>query len=130
MPYLQLDLNGFSTQQEKKRLAAALSKTYSRMMSVDVRWITIVIHNLSEGAIWRTSQKGELEPASVLMLDIRRGRTPELRLELAKALCADCAKILRRPEDHFSVVFTQHAGDEMYHANLGGYSPEWKPPDG
>jgi hypothetical protein len=57
--------------------------------------------------------------------DIRRGRSAELRLEVAKALCRDCIDILGLREDRLNVEFTQHSGDEMYHPTLGGYSPEW-----
>jgi len=60
-----------------------------------------------------------------LMCDIRRGRSAELRLELAKALCRDCVEILGLSAERLNVEFTQHAGDEMYHPNLGGFSPEW-----
>jgi hypothetical protein len=28
-------------------------------------------------------------------------------------------------KDRLNVEFTQHSGDEMYHAALGGFSPEW-----
>jgi hypothetical protein len=64
---------------------------------------------------------------SVLMLDIRQGRSPELRMEVAKALCSHCVEILGLREDRLNVEFTQHTGDEMYHPALGGYSPEWQP---
>ena len=29
------------------------------------------------------------------------------------------------PGDEAPANLTQHAGDEMYHPTLGGYSPEW-----
>lgn len=61
----------------------------------------------------------------MLMCDIRRGRTPALRMEVAKALCRDCIDVLGLREDRLNVEFTQHSGDEMYHPTLGGYSPEW-----
>ena len=64
------------------------------------------------------------------MCDIRRGRSAELRLAVAKALCRDCAEILGLREDRLNVEFTQHAGDEMYHPTLGGYSPEWAQGEG
>jgi hypothetical protein len=50
-----------------------------------------------------------------------------LRMQVARALCADCAEILGLPKDRLNVEFTQHAGDEMYHPTLGGFSPEWEP---
>lgn len=126
MPYLQLDTNGHYAVEQKRRLAASLSETYARMMSVDIRRISVAIRELGDGGVWRIAASGEdPQPASVLMLDIRRGRPPELRMEVAKALCAHCVEILGLREDRLNVEFTQHSGDEMYHPALGGYSPEW-----
>ena len=128
MPYLQLDTNGRYATEVKKRLAAAMCETYARMMSVDIRRISVAIRELGEGGLWRVPDVGgEPVPASVLMLDIRRGRPPELRLAVAKALCTHCIEILGLAEDRLNVEFTQHSGDEMYHPSLGGFSPEWGP---
>jgi phenylpyruvate tautomerase PptA (4-oxalocrotonate tautomerase family) len=124
MPYLQLDVNSYCSFENKKRLAGKLCETYSRIMKVDVRRISIAIRELGDGGVWR-SIDGELKPASVLMCDIRRGRSAELRLEVAKALCQDCIDVLGLNDESLNVEFTQHAGDEMYHSSLGGYSPEW-----
>lgn len=128
MPYLQLDVNGRYPAADKKRLAAKLSHTYSTIMSVDVLRITVAIREFDEGSVWRiTKPGGDPEAVSIMMLDIRKGRSPELRMEVAKALCADCIEILGLKEDCLNVEFTQHSGDEMYHPSLGGYSPEWSP---
>ena len=53
--------------------------------------------------------------------------TSELRMAVAKALCAHAIEILGLREERLNVEFTQHSGDEMYHPALGGYSPEWRP---
>jgi phenylpyruvate tautomerase PptA (4-oxalocrotonate tautomerase family) len=126
MPYLQLDVNSHYPADVKKRLAAKMSETYAQMMSVDIRRITVAIRELGEGGVWRISEDGgEPVPVSIMMLDIRRGRPPELRMAVAKALCGHCVEILGLSEDRLNVEFTQHSGDEMYHPALGGYSPEW-----
>ncbi len=127
MPYLQLDVNGHYPAGDKQRLAANMSETYARMMSVDIRRISVAIREL-DGGVWRIAESGaDPVPVSVLMLDIRRGRSAELRMAVAKALCAHCIEILGLREDHLNVEFTQHSGDEMVHPALGGYSPEWGP---
>ncbi len=128
MPYLQLDVNGRYPSENKQKLAAAMSNTYSAMMSVDIRRISVAIRECGDGSVWRIPEAGgEPVPVSVMMLDIRRGRAPELRMEVAKALCAHCIEILGLREDRLNVEFTQHSGDEMYHPTLGGFSPEWEP---
>lgn len=128
MPYLQLDVNDHYSTADKKLLAARMSETYAKMMSVDIRRISVAIRELGEGGIWRIPEVGgEPTPVALMMLDIRQGRPPELRMEVAKALCAHCIEILGLREDRLNVEFTQHSGDEMYHPTLGGYSPDWQP---
>src|SRR3954470_8047813 len=128
MPYLQLDVNGHYSSDDKQRLAAKMCTTYAEMMSVDIRRISVAIRELGDGGIWRIVETGaEPVPVSVMMLDIRRGRPPELRMAVAKALCAHAIEILGLREDRLNVEFTQHSGDEMYHPALGGFSPEWHP---
>ena len=128
MPYLQLDVNDHYSVEDKRRLALKMSETYARMMSVDVRRISVAIRELGEGGVWRIPEAGEEPtPVAVMMLDVRKGRTPELRMDVAKAMCAHCIDILGLREDRLNVEFTQHSGDEMYHPALGGYSPEWTP---
>jgi phenylpyruvate tautomerase PptA (4-oxalocrotonate tautomerase family) len=91
MPYLQLDVNGHYASADKRRLAASMSETYARMMSVDIRRISVAVRELGEGSLWRIAAEGEAPTAvSVMMLDIRKGRSAELRMAVAQALCAHC----------------------------------------
>ena len=96
-----------------------------------IRRITVAVRELGPGAVWRIPDAdAKPVPVALLMLDIRRGRSAELRMEVAKALCAHCIQMLGLREDRLNVEFTQHDGDEMYHPALGGYSPDWKPGEG
>ncbi len=124
MPYLQLDVNGHYSTTVKERLAKRLSETYASMMAMDIRRVTVAIRELGEGSVWRMID-GVPTPAAMLMCDIRRGRQATLRLEVARALCQVCGEILALDQNLLNVEFTQHAGDEMYHPTLGGWSPEW-----
>ena len=131
MPYLQLDVNDRYPPALKQRLAEQMCRTYAEMMSVDIRRISVAIRELGEGGVWRMPDPArEPMPVALMMLDIRQGRPPELRMALAKALCAHCTELLGLREDRLNVEFTQHAGDEMYHPTLGGFSPEWAPGEG
>jgi phenylpyruvate tautomerase PptA (4-oxalocrotonate tautomerase family) len=128
MPYLQLDVNDHYPVATKKQLATLMISTYARLMTVDPRRISIAIRELGEGSIWRSPIEGdepEPVPVAVLMLDIRRGRPSQQRMEVAKALCAHCVEVLGLRQDRLNVEFTQHDGDEMYHPSLGGWSPDW-----
>ncbi len=128
MPYLQLDVAGAYPAATKQRLADAMSRTYARMMSVDIRRITVAVRELGDGGLWRIAVEGEAPvQVAILMLDIRAGRPAELRMAVAQALCAHCIELLGLREDRLNVEFTQHSGDEMYHPALGGFSPDWSP---
>jgi phenylpyruvate tautomerase PptA (4-oxalocrotonate tautomerase family) len=130
MPYLQLDLNRHYPVAIKQQLAGKMSATYAHMMSVDIRRISVAFRELGDGNVWRVAESGgDPVRAAVMMLDIRRGRSAEQRMEIAKALCAHCVEILGLSGDRLNVEFTQHSGDEMYHPALGGYSPEWTEDD-
>ena len=131
MPYLQLDVNDHDAPALKQRLAERMCRTYAEMMSVDIRRISVAIRELGEGGVWRMPDPAcEPVPVALMMLDIRQGRPPELRMALAQALCAHCIELLGLREDRLNVEFTQHAGDEMYHPTLGGFSPDWSPDEG
>ena len=104
MPYLQLDVNGRYPVEEKQRLARKLCETYSSMMTVDIRRISVAIREAGEGGVWRMVD-GEPTPVSVLMCDIRRGRSAELRMEVAKALWKDCIDILALREDRLNRAY-------------------------
>ena len=59
MPYLQLDVNDHYPVEDKRRLALKMSETYARMMSVDIRRISVAIRELGEGGVWRIPEAGE-----------------------------------------------------------------------
>jgi phenylpyruvate tautomerase PptA (4-oxalocrotonate tautomerase family) len=124
MPYLQIDVCGHYPVAVKQQLAKKLGEIYSDMMQASVNRISIAIRELGEGGLWRCSSQ-EPYPAALLMCDIRRGRPPEQRAKLAKALVEACIDTLSLRIDQINVEFTQHSGDEMYHPMLGGLSDDW-----
>ena len=124
MPYLQLDTPFSHTTEEKRRLAQRFGEIFSSHMSSNVNRITVAIRELGEGNIWRCSEQ-EPRQAALLMCDIRRGRPPEQREELARLLVEACKEIIGLKDDNLNVEFTQHDGDEMYHTLYGGLSDDW-----
>jgi phenylpyruvate tautomerase PptA (4-oxalocrotonate tautomerase family) len=79
----------------------------------------------SEGGVWCCSA-GDPEPAALISCDVRRGRAPEQRAELAEALVEACIEALGLRSDRLVVEFTQHASDEMYRPGRG-WGTEWTP---
>jgi phenylpyruvate tautomerase PptA (4-oxalocrotonate tautomerase family) len=126
MPYLQLDVSGSYAPSVKRRLAKQLGEIYSLKMQADVNRISVAIRELTPGGLWRCTASEPYE-AALLMCDIRKGRPPEQRAELAKALVDACIDILGLRIEQINVEFTQHTGDEMYHPMRGGLSSDWRP---
>ena len=126
MPYLQLDTPFSCSVEQKKRLARRMGEIYSTHMNASPNRISIAIRELGEGGLWRCSD-GEPRPAAILMCDIRVGRPPEQRAELARQLVEACKEIVGLRDDNLNVEFTQHTGDEMYHTMYGGLRGDWNP---
>jgi phenylpyruvate tautomerase PptA (4-oxalocrotonate tautomerase family) len=126
MPYLQLDVPGHHSAEDKRCLARRFGDIFARIMQSRPEQVTVAIRDLGEGGLWRCGA-GEPEPAALLMCDVRRGRPPEQRAELAEALIAACVEQLGLRRDRLAVEFTQHAGDEMYKAEQGGLGADWTP---
>ena len=124
MPYLQLDVPTRYGTEQKQRLARRFGEIYADIMQANVRRISVAIRELPEGGIWRCTEDEPYE-AALLMCDIRKGRPPEQRELLAKALVEACIDILSLRTDQVNVEFTQHSGDKMFHPLLGGLSKDW-----
>jgi len=124
MPYLQLDVSRKYPVEQKGLLAKRLGEIYADLMQASVRRISVAVRELEDG-VWRCTD-GDPYPAALLMCDIRRGRPPEQRSNLAEALVRACIDILGLRMDQINVEFTQHDGDEMFHPMLGGLSGDWK----
>jgi hypothetical protein len=93
-------------------------------MDADPNLVTVSIHDLGEGSVWRCSAD-EPHPHSLIMCDVRRGRSVETRAALARQLIEICNEVLGLDPRSVKVEFTQHSGDEMFHPHLGGFNTEW-----
>ena len=126
MPYLQLDVSESYSPDSKRRLAKQLGRIYANKMQADISRVSVAIRELTPGGLWRCTPD-EPYQAALLMCDIRKGRPPEQRAELAKELIDACVDILCLRIEQINVEFTQHSGDEMYHPMRGGLSTDWHP---
>src|SRR6516225_32984 len=125
MPYLQLDLSQHYPLNTKRDLARRLGDEYARIMQTTPELVTVAFRELGEGGVWACGA-GAPEPAALISCDIRRGRPPEQRAELAEALIDACVETLGLHSDRLAVEFTQHTSDEMYRAGRG-WAAEWTP---
>jgi len=127
MPYLQVDLPAPASADVKRRFARRLAELYAEAMLTQPHIPAIAFRELGQGNLVRL-QDGALVPVLVVMCDIRRGREPEIREALARAIAAECSSAFAIDERQVVVEFTQHTPDEMF--RYGNMAPEWSPAEG
>ena len=127
MPSLQFDSPRRYDTATKRRIAQQMGQAYSRVMLAPVELVTVSIHDLGPGAVWRCSD-GEPHEAALVMCDVRSGRGADTRAELARSLIAICEEHGGLRAEQVKVEFTQHPGDEMFHPHLDGFNDDWTPP--
>jgi phenylpyruvate tautomerase PptA (4-oxalocrotonate tautomerase family) len=123
MPYLQLDVPNHYSVDVKRRLARRMGELYARIMETNPGRVRVAFRELPEGSLWHCGDEGEPKPGAVLSCDIRAGRPPEQRAELAQALVDACVEALELRSD-LLVEFTQHSGDELYRPGRG-WAEDW-----
>src|ERR1700733_9003029 len=85
MPNLQLDLTKTYPVRVKRDLAKRFGEIYADVMQTTPDLVDVTFRELGEGGLWRCG-KSEPVPAVALICDIRRGRPPEQRERLARAV--------------------------------------------
>ena len=125
MPSIEIDLPLDAGVPVKRELARRIGTIYADTMEVNADLLTVSIHDLGHGSVWRCHEDGEPTPSALIMCDIRNGRPAETRAALAQLLIDACVELLSLDSLWIKVEFTQHAGDEMYHPHLGGWNKEW-----
>lgn len=126
MPSLQFDLPLHLDVDLKRSLARQIGSVYAEVMRVRAGLVTVSIHDLGAGGVWRCTDD-EPEPAALVMCDVRSGRSTETRALLARRIVEVCAAVCALAEHRIKVEFTQHSGDEMFHPHLGGFNADWHP---
>jgi phenylpyruvate tautomerase PptA (4-oxalocrotonate tautomerase family) len=126
MPSIQVDLPLTAATSEKQELARRFGRIYADIMQVNADLLTVSIHDVGDGGVWRCHEGQDPTPSALIMCDIRRGRSIETRASLAAELIRTCVDLFALDGAWLKVEFTQHAGDEMYHPHLGGFNREWE----
>lgn len=124
MPYLQVDLPFSASAETKSRFAQNLAVLYADAMETEPHIPSIAFRELGAGNLVRL-QDGELHAVIVVMCDIRRGRPPDQRETLARAIATEASSSFGIDFLQVVVEFTQHSPDEMF--RYGKIAPEWTP---
>jgi phenylpyruvate tautomerase PptA (4-oxalocrotonate tautomerase family) len=125
MPSIQIDLPLVVAPEVKRDLARNVGNIYATTMQVNADLLTVSIHDLGEGGVWRCHDEGDPTPSALIMCDIRSGRPVETRASLAQQLIDLLVETFALGRTWLKVEFTQHAGDEMYHPHLHGFNKDW-----
>src|ERR1700755_1504531 len=110
MPYLHLDLPGRFPAEKKRELAERLCRLYAEVMQTQSWRPNVGIAELGEDNLFHLGPDG-LESITMVLVEIRRGRSLEQRLELGRGLVDICSEVLQVPKRTVLVEFTVHTGD-------------------
>src|SRR5271156_5352556 len=122
MPYLHLNLAKTYPSETKRELATRLCHLYADVMQTQLWRPNVGIAELGEDNLFHLGDDG-LEPITVVLAEIRLGRSLDQRLELGRRIVDICTEVLGVPEKTVLVEFTIHAGDEVLRD--GEWTGEW-----
>lgn len=122
MPYMHVNAAGPYTGEAKRRLARRLCKLYADVMQTQPWRPNVGIAELGVDNIFHVKDD-RLEAVTIVLTEIRRGRSLDQRLELGRGIVKACAEELLVPENSVLVEFTVHTGDEMLRD--GQWVSEW-----
>ena len=127
MPYVQLNLPGHYPVAAKRKAAEVIGNIYCEELLAPAGVVNIGFIELGCDNLYRTGF-APVETVALAMVDIRAGRSVDQRTRFARRLTAACETHLAVPAAMFTVLFTQHTGDEAY--RNGRLTPNWSPDEG
>jgi phenylpyruvate tautomerase PptA (4-oxalocrotonate tautomerase family) len=122
MPYLHLDLARTYPSDTKRELANRLCHLYADVMQTQLWRPNVGIAELGEENLFHLGEDG-LETITMVLVEIRRGRSLEQRLELGRRIVDICSEVLDVPRRTVLVEFTVHTGDEILRD--GNWAGDW-----
>ena len=122
MPYLRLDVARHYPAAVKRALAERLCRAYADVMRTRPWRPNVGIAELGEDNLLRLGPDG-LEPVTMVVIEIRRGRPPEQRLALGREVVKACVEVLGVEERTVIVEFSPHDADEILRD--GDWTNEW-----
>lgn len=124
MPYLHLDLAQTYPSEIKRELASRLCHLYADVMQTQLWRPNVGIAELGRDNLFHLGEDG-LVPITMVLVETRRGRSLDQRLELGRRIVDICSEVLGVSKRTVLVEFTVHAGDEMLRD--GEWANDWTP---
>jgi phenylpyruvate tautomerase PptA (4-oxalocrotonate tautomerase family) len=122
MPYLHLNLARTYPSETKRELATRLCHLYAEVMQTQLWRPNVGIAELGKDNLFHLGEDG-LEAITMVLVEIRRGRSLEQRLELGRRIVEICSEALDVPGKTVLVEFTVHTGDEILRD--GKWAGDW-----
>jgi phenylpyruvate tautomerase PptA (4-oxalocrotonate tautomerase family) len=97
MPYLRLDLAKTYPPETKRELAKRLWELYADVMQTQLWRPNVGIAELGEENLFQMGEDG-LESITMVLVEIRRARSLDLRLELGRRIVDICTEVLGVPK--------------------------------
>jgi phenylpyruvate tautomerase PptA (4-oxalocrotonate tautomerase family) len=122
MPYLHLNLAKKYPSHTKRDLATRLCRLYADVMQTQSWRPNVGIAELGEDNLFHLGPDG-LESITMVLVEIRRGRSLDQRLELGRRIVDICSEVLDVPKRMVLVEFTIHTADEILRD--GNWTSDW-----
>jgi hypothetical protein len=122
MPYLHLDLAKTYPSETKRELATRLCHLYAHVMQTQLWRSNVGVVELGEDNLFHLGEDG-LETITMVLVEIRRGRSLEQWRDLGRRIVDICTEVLNVPRRTVLVEFTIHAGDEILRD--GQWAGDW-----
>ena len=105
----------------KRELATRLCRLYAEVMQTQLWRPNVGIAELGENNLFHLGPEG-LQTITMVLVEIRRGRSLDQRLELGRRIVEICSEVLGVPKGTV-VEFTVHSGDEILRD--GEWAADW-----
>ena len=110
MPHLQFEVTE-SLDRDVEAFAEWITALYADVMETGTGHVCVTVRDDTELSLGRA---GTGEPVAVLNADIRAGRSPEQRRDLAVAVIEELGDRWGVPAENVYVVYTEHPGEDFH----------------
>jgi len=124
MPYMHVDLAQSYPSKTKRDLATRLCHLYADVMQTQLWRPNVGIAELGSDNLFHLGDDG-LEPITMVLVEIRRGRSLDQRLKLGRRIVDICTEVLGVSKKTVLVEFTVHTADEILRD--GEWTNDWTP---
>lgn len=114
MPHLSFEINREIQDATKVAFAKRVRQLFADVMDTGTDHISISIHQCSTHDISIGRVKDPEKGIAIVDADLRQGRTPEQRRNLALGFIGLLQELMNIPPEHIYITFTQHPGEDFH----------------